>query len=231
MEVKFHPFAEVFPLLDEKALQELADDIKANGQQVPILASRGVIIDGRNRLKACVIAGVEPILFINDNLTEAEIVSAIISANLHRRHLTTQQQRAHIAAGLATGTWGGDRTKPPSGDLKRPTQAEAAAAMRVSKKSVERAAQIKRVDPEAHQAALRGDKVVRQAKQSRPIKCAAEPAPANVELPAASVELQVVILTAIRSWLPNIPTPHRSWCRRHCVRRRGCWRTTTCSWG
>ena len=53
MEIKVHPLAEIFPLLDDKALQDLADDIKQNGQQTPILACRGTIVDGRNRLKAC----------------------------------------------------------------------------------------------------------------------------------------------------------------------------------
>jgi ParB-like chromosome segregation protein Spo0J len=194
MQVKFHPLAEIFPLLDDKALQELADDIKANGQQVPILACRGVIIDGRNRVKACKIAGVEAIFWHNDELTEPEIVSAIISANLHRRHLTTQQ-RAHIAAELANGTWGGNRSKGSNDPL---TIKQAAAALNVSEPSVKRAAALKRTDPEAHQAALRGEKeIVRQAKQSRPTKRASQP--------AASVELQEVILTAVRGWLAERP--------------------------
>jgi ParB-like chromosome segregation protein Spo0J len=166
-DIRVHPLAEAFPLLDDAALQELADDIRQNGQQTPILACCGVIIDGRNRLRACEIAGVEPEFLIRDDLSEAEIVAAIVSANIHRRHLTTQQ-RAHLAAELANGTWGGDRSKgsfdPSSNSV---TIKEAAAALNVSEPSVKRAAALKRADPEAHQAALRGEReVVRQAKQT-----------------------------------------------------------------
>jgi hypothetical protein len=158
--VTIHPLAELFPLLDDEELQGLAEDIKAHGQLQPILASRGVVIDGRNRLKACELAGVEPVFLIRDDMTEAEIVAAIISANLRRRHLTTQQ-RAHIAAELANGSWGGDRSKGPNDPLIKPTTTikAAASALKVSERSVKRAAQIKRADPEAHQAAIRGERL------------------------------------------------------------------------
>jgi ParB/RepB/Spo0J family partition protein len=165
--VEVHPFAEVFPLLDDEALAELAADIRQNGQQFPIITCRGVIIDGRNRLKACEMAGVEPVFWIQDELTDSEITSIIISANLHRRHLTTMQ-RAHIGAELANGTWGGDRSKTSFEVLKPPTIKEAAAALKVSKASVDRAVQVKRADPEAHQAAMRGDKeILKRAKEIR----------------------------------------------------------------
>jgi ParB-like chromosome segregation protein Spo0J len=173
-DIKIHPLAELFPLLGGTALLELADDIKANGQQQPILACRGTIIDGRNRLRACELAGVEPLFLIRDDMTEQEITSFVISANLHRRHLTTQQ-RAHIAAELANGTWGGSRSKG-SNDLlpidEAPQEAkpltikEAAAALNVSEPSVKRAAAIKRSDPEAHVAAMRGEvEVLRKARE------------------------------------------------------------------
>lgn len=199
-EIKIHPLAEIFPLLDAKALQELADDIKQNGQQQPILARRGVIIDGRNRLRACDVAGVEPLFIIRDDMSEAEIVAAIISANLYRRHLTTQQ-RAHIAAELANGRWGGNRSKGSNDTLpKPPTIKEAAAALNVSEPSVKRAAQIKRADPEAHKAAMRGESL-RKAKQSRSEVSTSK----GVAQPAASGGLQEVILTAVRGWLAEHP--------------------------
>jgi ParB-like chromosome segregation protein Spo0J len=202
MQIKIHAFAELFPLLDEKSLQELAEDIKQNGQQIPILACRGTIIDGRNRLKACEIAGVEPIFLIQDELSESEIVATIVSANLHRRHLTTQQ-RAHIAAELANGARGGDRTKPSNDGLPRPpTIKQAAVALNVSPASVERAAQIKRADPKAHKAAMRGEgKVRRQAKEVRS-EVAGSNRPAQR---ATSDSLQQLILAAVRGWLVEHP--------------------------
>ena len=60
---KVHPAADVFPLMDADALQKLADDIEANGLKVPVerrLTANGVyVIDGRNRLDALELAGVQ----------------------------------------------------------------------------------------------------------------------------------------------------------------------------
>ena len=55
-----HPAAEMFPLLGDDELRELADDIAAHGLREPIVVQGGTLIDGRNRLRACVMAGVEP---------------------------------------------------------------------------------------------------------------------------------------------------------------------------
>ena len=53
---QFHPLADLFPMFNPADLKELAADIKANGQQVPIvlLEDRGEmkVLDGRNRMKA-----------------------------------------------------------------------------------------------------------------------------------------------------------------------------------
>ena len=59
--ITVHPAANIFPMMDEKRLGELALDIQQNGQQVPIRLLDGALIDGRNRLAACRIAKVQPI--------------------------------------------------------------------------------------------------------------------------------------------------------------------------
>ena len=59
--IPVHPAANIFPMMDEKRLGELALDIQQNGQQVPIRLLNGALIDGRNRLAACRIANVQPI--------------------------------------------------------------------------------------------------------------------------------------------------------------------------
>jgi hypothetical protein len=60
-DLEVHPLANIFPMLSDEALADLAEDIKANGQRVPILLDQeGRLLDGRNRLKACELAGVEP---------------------------------------------------------------------------------------------------------------------------------------------------------------------------
>jgi hypothetical protein len=75
--------------------EELADDIKANGLIHPIvLDAEGTLIDGRNRLRACELAGVAPAFTA---LGDHDPVAYILSPNVNRRHLTAGQ-RAMAAA-------------------------------------------------------------------------------------------------------------------------------------
>ena len=61
MEREFHVVTELFPLMSGVAFEELAADIKKNGLREPILCdAEGSILDGRNRYRACLQAGVEP---------------------------------------------------------------------------------------------------------------------------------------------------------------------------
>src|SRR5207302_7220601 len=56
----FHPACLAFPLLADAELRELADDIKLRGLLQPVVVFRGQILDGRNRLAACEMAGGAP---------------------------------------------------------------------------------------------------------------------------------------------------------------------------
>jgi hypothetical protein len=92
-----HPAAAAYPLLPPDELQALADDIAANGLLYPIvLDAEGQLIDGRNRLKACQLAGVEPRF---TSLNGHDPVDYVLSANENRRHIT-KGQRAMAAARL-----------------------------------------------------------------------------------------------------------------------------------
>ena len=65
-----HPVAELFPMMTDEELSDLAADIQANGLIHPIVVDKaGVLIDGRNRLRACEIAGIEAttVLFEGDD--------------------------------------------------------------------------------------------------------------------------------------------------------------------
>jgi len=74
--------------------RKTAEDIKANGLIHPIvLDSEGVLIDGRNRLAACRLAGVQPRF---TSLNGSNSVSYILSSNVKRRHLN-QGQRAMVS--------------------------------------------------------------------------------------------------------------------------------------
>ncbi|MEV0188466.1 ParB/RepB/Spo0J family partition protein [Kitasatospora purpeofusca] len=93
--IEFHPAANAFPMLDDEELQALADDIKANGQYHPImLDDYGRLLDGRNRLKACEIAGVDPQFATYDGPDPDAYTLAV---NIRRRNLT-KGQIAMIAA-------------------------------------------------------------------------------------------------------------------------------------
>jgi hypothetical protein len=60
MDHSFHSACLLFPRLSDDELQALADDIRHNGLLNPIVTLDGQILDGRNRLAACKIAGVQP---------------------------------------------------------------------------------------------------------------------------------------------------------------------------
>jgi hypothetical protein len=91
---KYHPACLAFPLLPDAELRDLADDIKLRGLLHPIVVFRGQILDGRNRLAACDLAGVAP-RFMEWSGSSSP-VEWVISTNLHRRHLSASQ-RAVVA--------------------------------------------------------------------------------------------------------------------------------------
>lgn len=167
MDLVPHPAADLFPMLSERDLQMMADDIKANGQAVPIAILNGTyIIDGRNRYAACRLAGVEPKTreMQSDFADEGEVIRFIISTNIHRRHLT-ESQRAAIAAELAKLGRGGDRSKPQICGL---TQAQAAEQMQVSERMVNAAKAIQRDAPDLAAKVKSGEiKVSRAAAMAK----------------------------------------------------------------
>lgn len=92
---EIHEAADVFPMLPDDELQELAADIKANGLIHPIvLDDAGTLIDGRNRQAACQIAGIEPTY---TSLNGHDPVAYILSANISRRNLTRGQRAMAVA--------------------------------------------------------------------------------------------------------------------------------------
>lgn len=94
-EYELHPLCTLFPRLSGAEFDALRDDIRANGLRQPIVLHEGRILDGGNRYRACVEAGVPPkfIEFAGGNL-----VAFVLSANLHRRHMTEGQQAAIVAS-------------------------------------------------------------------------------------------------------------------------------------
>jgi hypothetical protein len=60
MTLEFHPLANIFPLLEGEAFEELVADIKANGLREKIDLYQGKIVDGRYRYRALQRLGIDP---------------------------------------------------------------------------------------------------------------------------------------------------------------------------
>jgi ParB-like chromosome segregation protein Spo0J len=97
-QLKFHPTADIFPLMEGEELDALVADIKEYGVREKIVLFEGKILDGRNRYRACLAAGIEPGLYINAEGSIDDPVAYVISKNIHRRHLTAGEKLDIIAS-------------------------------------------------------------------------------------------------------------------------------------
>jgi hypothetical protein len=94
-EIAFHPVADTFPLMEGEEFDALVADVKQHGLNEPIVLYENKVLDGRNRHRACRIAGVDQ-HYRQFSGTYAEAVAFVFSANIHRRHLTPGQKRDAI---------------------------------------------------------------------------------------------------------------------------------------
>ena len=128
--ITIHPAAEWFPLLPKDELEALAKDIKENylREKVTTIINGGrqLVIDGRNRLDAMELAGLNVVsrqtnrllAVVCSDLTKgsdidladpAKVEAFIVSKNIQRRHLTADQKRELIAALLKSNPARSDR--------------------------------------------------------------------------------------------------------------------------
>ena len=91
--MKPHRLAEYFPLLEGDEFEQLKRDIAENGLLEPLVIYDGQILDGVNRYNACLEIGVIPDTV---DFNGGDPLSYVISANIRRRHLSSDQ-RAMIA--------------------------------------------------------------------------------------------------------------------------------------
>ena len=156
-----HPLGELFPLIEGDELKELVASIKANGLRDPIIVHHGMVLDGRNRQRACQAAGVDcdyqPLPAGQDPLT------FVIDKNLNRRHLTNSQ-RAMVAAKLVNLKDG--QTKAGASIEAPASQDDAAEKLKVSRSSVQRAVKVREgAISEVIQAVERGEVTVSVAAE------------------------------------------------------------------
>jgi hypothetical protein len=97
-QANWHHYAKLFPCMDSEGLSSLAEDIRKNGLQEPVRLFEGKVLDGRNRVLACIQADVKP-QFIQWHRNGVSPLAFVIAQNLQRRHLSLGQ-RAALAASL-----------------------------------------------------------------------------------------------------------------------------------
>jgi len=147
-----HPFAARFPMLSEEEIADLAADIKANGLIHPIvLDGEGQLIDGRNRLAACKVAGVEPHF---TTLNGHHPIAYILSSNVRRRQLSKGQQAMFVAEGISLFLGNN-----------RPVSTIAAEAD-VPQPSVAKAMVVRQYAPDLVDVVIRGDMPLKQAYET-----------------------------------------------------------------
>jgi hypothetical protein len=114
--MKVHPVTDLLPMMTDDEIADLAEDIKTQGLLNPIvLDDQGMLIDGRNRLRACELAGVEPRF---EQLNGYDPVAFIFGQNAKRRHVSKRQIAVAAAKAMHLNS-----TRPLPRDVERSTGA------------------------------------------------------------------------------------------------------------
>jgi len=90
-----HPLSRLFPPISEEDFNKLAADIKLNGLHQPVMRYQGKILDGNNRYRACELVKIAP-RFTDFTGDDAAARYYVISANIHRRHLSREDRKAIV---------------------------------------------------------------------------------------------------------------------------------------
>ncbi len=128
MSLKFHPLADIFPLMEGAEFDALVADIKAHGLREKIDLYQGEIVEGRNRYRALQRLGIDPSadpgkyfrkaiyahtvggeIAPHEQNNDDRVRAYVISKNIHRRHLTPEQKRDLIAKVIAAKPEASDR--------------------------------------------------------------------------------------------------------------------------
>lgn len=154
--IKWHPYSDLFPWMDDAAFDELKADIAKNGVLEPVVFLDGQILDGRNRYMAARDLGIE---YPRVEYRGDDPLGYVISLNLKRRHLS-ESQRAMSASKIANVGHGGNRKPDQEANLPLEpvtasvSNAEAAKMLNVSERSVKAARKVREVGVPALVAAV-----------------------------------------------------------------------------
>jgi hypothetical protein len=157
-----HPLADIFPLMEGEEFDALVDDIKAKRTERTITLYENQILHGRNRYRTVVKAKMQYGLKEENFRTYpgSDPLGFVVSANLHRRHLT-ESQRALIAARIVTTKLGDNQFNKPG-----ITNKQAAAMLGVSEATVKTAKKVaESAAPEIKEKVLKGELRLGAAKE------------------------------------------------------------------
>lgn len=181
-DIEVHPAAMLFPEMGEADLTALYESVKAHGVRVPLKFYQGKLLDGRNRLRASVMAGldtrrlpretipadVDPFLWAWDancaRLDYSPAQKAAIrlkieeaSGDLARSRAAITEEANRARSEKQTGVpkaESSERRAPRDAPRSEPRKVahEVAERAHVSPRTVERVMRVKREDPEAFEA-------------------------------------------------------------------------------
>lgn len=205
-----HPFADAFPLIDGEEFNELVRDIKRNGLREPIILNhdKTVLIDGRNRWRACEAASADPVFeTLPERYTEPMILDLIVSKNMARRQLNRSQKAAMAveyekayAAATKVGRPIGNALTPESNKIvadppqfpvpdhrpaeERKSRDRAAKITGASGRLVQQAKAVQRDAPDLYDRVRRGELALDRADRERKQRIAAMPKPEPAPKPS-----------------------------------------------
>lgn len=163
--MELHPLCTLFPRMDGDEFESLVNDIKENGLLSPIVLLDGMILDGGNRYRACLEAGIEPEYseFVGESA-----VSFVLSVNLHRRHMTAGQQASIVSLAQnwsRAHTYGGDRKSDQAVKLPLDSVEKRTEISGVSEKTQRNADKLARENPDLARKVAAGEISLNRATQ------------------------------------------------------------------
>ena len=207
MTYELHPLCTLFPRLDADAFAALVEDIRANGLREPITLHDGMILDGGNRYRACLEAGVQPSF---QEFAGGNVASYVLSANLHRRHLTAGQ-RASIVSSVADFAKAHPAHRAAAAHKEAAdvsslsTLEDRAKASKVGRDTQQRADRVAKASPELSQQVATGQiplaKALEQVTGKKRTKRTPKRTPKRTEEEGAPVETDADIIQNLRAEL------------------------------
>lgn len=185
-----HPAADLMPMMDGDAYRKFRDSIAASGLKEPIQLHEGKVLDGRNRLRACLEIDVSPRF---EQWSGGDPWEHVWALNAERRHLepgqraalrvqfdqairvhqelvAEQANRARAAAARRRKQSAEDDTEEEDGGesiatLRSTTSEVLAERAGVGKRTAEKALVVAQRAPELHEAVVRGEITLNKAYQ------------------------------------------------------------------